>query len=48
MSKEVRENRAFFVAPPRVFPLSIRASFRRDIQIFTQNSTPLSMYLRVG
>ena len=42
MSKEVRENRAFFVAPPRVFPLSVRASFTRDIQIITQNSTPLS------
>ena len=42
MSKEVRENRAFFVAPPRAFPLSVRASLTRDIQIITQNSTPIS------
>ena len=42
LSQEVRENRAFFVVPPREFPLSVCATFTREFQIITQNYTPLS------
>ena len=42
MSQEVRENRAFFVASPREFPLSFWATFKGEFQIITQNYTPLS------
>ena len=33
---------AVLVASPRVFPLSVRAIFTREIQIFTHKFTPLS------
>ena len=35
---------AVLVASPRVFPLSVRAIFTREIQIFTHKFTPLSTY----
>ena len=36
LSQEVRENRAFFVALPREFPLFVRATFTREFQIITE------------
>ena len=33
----------FYVAPPREFPLSFRATFDRELQSFTHKFTPLSM-----
>ena len=40
MGKEVRENVALFVGPPRVFALCLRA---REIEIITDNFTQLSI-----
>ena len=37
------KTRTFYVAPPRVFPLSVRATFERELQIFTHKFTPLSI-----
>ena len=37
------KTRAFYVAPPREFPLSVRATFEPELQIFTHKFTPLSI-----
>ena len=37
------KTRTFYVAPPREFPLSVRATFKRELQIFTHKFTPLSI-----
>ena len=42
LSQEVREISYFFVAPPRAFPLSVCATFTREIQIVTKKCTHLS------
>ena len=42
LSQEVGEISRFFVAPPRAFPLSVWATFTRDIQIVTKKCTHLS------
>ena len=34
---------AFYVAPTLEFPLSVRATFERELQIFTPKFTPLSI-----
>ena len=41
----MREISRYFVAPPRAFPLSIWATFTREIQIVTQKFTHLSITL---
>ena len=37
------KTRTFYVAPPLEFPLSVRATFKRELQIFTHKFTPLSL-----
>ena len=39
------KTRAFYVAPPLEFPLSVRSTFERKLQIFTHKFTPLSRSL---
>ena len=36
------KSRAFYVAPQREFPFSVRATFERELRIFTHKFTPLS------
>ena len=42
LSQEVREKRGALVAPPRAFPLSVWATFRRKFWIITNKFTQLS------
>ena len=42
MDKRLREISRFFVAPPRVFPLSVCARARESTQIFIQKYLQLS------
>ena len=42
MDKRLREISRFFVAPPRVFPLSVCARARESTQIFNQKCLQLS------
>ena len=37
------KTRAFYVAPPLEFPLSVHATFKRELHIFTHKFTPLSI-----
>ena len=41
MSQEVRETAAILLCSPREFPLSVRATLKRQFQIFTKKFTPL-------
>ena len=42
MDKSVREISRFYVAPPRVFPLSVRAHFRASTHLFIHKYLHLS------
>ena len=45
MDKSVREISRFYVAPPRVFPLSVRARFRASTHLFIHKFLHLSTEL---
>ena len=42
------KTRTLYVAPRREFPLSVRATFERELQIYTHKFTPLSITVKAN